>query len=177
MVSGETESLHRGRGHDLYAIRDYLTTDSARHVDWKATARTGALKVREFAREDERQVVLIFDPTVHPDVASAAPSAKQLERFERGVNLAACLAWHFFEIDAELEFNTDRVVAPMAPSSDTIYTILRELALVQPRVTAPGDSLLARLPDEPHLFKIILTTQPRGTIPTRLWTSAYVIFL
>jgi uncharacterized protein (DUF58 family) len=177
MVSGEMESIHRGRGHDLYAIRDYLNSDSARHVDWKATARTGELKVREYAREDERQVVLVFDPLVFPAAESGAPTPEQIERFERGVKLAACLAWHFFQIAAEIEFRTDRLVAPMAPSSDTIWTTLRELAIIEPRLAAPGESFLAKLPEEPHLFKIILTAQPRGTIPTQFWTTAYVIFM
>ena len=62
LVSGELESYQRGRGHDLYAIRDYQFNDSARHVDWKASARSGALQVREYAREDERRVLLAFDP-------------------------------------------------------------------------------------------------------------------
>jgi len=177
MVSGEMESVHRGRGHDLYAIRDYQSADSARHVDWKATARTGELKVREFAREDERQVVLVFDPLIFAGAETRAPDAEQLDRFERGVKLAACLAWHFYEINAEIEFRTEKLVSPMAPSSETIWSTMRELALIQPRVAAPGESLLAQLPEEPHLFKIILTAQPRGTIPTQFWTTAYVIFM
>ena len=61
MVTGELESFVRGRGYDLYRIRDYMPEDSARHVDWKATARTGALKVREYSREDERRLRIIFD--------------------------------------------------------------------------------------------------------------------
>ncbi|HTQ85296.1 MAG TPA: DUF58 domain-containing protein [Candidatus Solibacter sp.] len=177
MISGEIESVHRGRGHDLYAIRDYQSADSARHVDWKATARTGELKVREFAREDERQVVLIFDPLIFPAPGTSAPAPAQLEAFERGVKLAACLAWHFYEMDAEIEFRTGRLIASMAPSSETIWSTMRELALIEPRVAAPGESLLATLPEEPHLFKIILTSQPRGTIPTQFWTTAYVIFM
>ncbi len=177
MVSGEIESLYRGRGHDLYSIRDYQSSDTARHVDWKATARTGELKVREFAREDERQVVLVFDPLVFPEAGRGAPTAAQLERFERGVKLAACLAWHFYELDAEIEFRTEQLIAPMDRASDSIWATLRELALVAPRVAEPGESLLAKLPHEPHLFKIILTTQGRGSIPTQLWTSAYVIFM
>src|SRR5260370_12126176 len=62
LVSGEMESYQRGRGNDLYSIRDYQFNDSARHVDWKATARTGALQVREHAREDERRGPLAFFP-------------------------------------------------------------------------------------------------------------------
>jgi len=177
MVSGEMESMHRGRGHDLYAIRDYQSADSARHVDWKATARTGELKVREFAREDERQVVLVFDPLIFPAARAGSPTPEQLDRFERGVKLAACLAWHFYETDAEIEFRTQRLVSPMGPSSETIWATMRELAVIAPQTAAPGESLLAKLPEDPHLFKIIITAQPRGSIPTHFWTTAYVIFM
>ena len=61
LLSGELESYQRGRGHDLYAIRNFVETDNARFVDWKATAKSGALKVREFAREDERRVLIALD--------------------------------------------------------------------------------------------------------------------
>ena len=39
LISGEVESSFKGRGHDLYAIRDFQEGDSARHVDWKASAK------------------------------------------------------------------------------------------------------------------------------------------
>ena len=61
LVRGEWESFVRGRGSDLYRIREYLPEDSARHVDWKATAKSGSLKVREFSREDERKLCIVFD--------------------------------------------------------------------------------------------------------------------
>ena len=61
LITGEFETFARGRGDDLYRIREYMPEDSARHVDWKATAKSGSLKVREFSREDERKVRLVFD--------------------------------------------------------------------------------------------------------------------
>ena len=61
LVRGDWESFVRGRGSDLYRIREYQPEDSARHVDWKATAKSGSLKVREFAREDERRLCIAFD--------------------------------------------------------------------------------------------------------------------
>ena len=61
-IQGAIESVAKGRGQDLYALRDYLPTDSARHVHWKASARSGSLMVREFAREDDFRVLLVFDP-------------------------------------------------------------------------------------------------------------------
>ena len=37
LLSGEMASHFRGRGHELHSLREYLTTDSARFVDWKVT--------------------------------------------------------------------------------------------------------------------------------------------
>ena len=87
MVTGEFEAFVSGRGYDLYRIREYMPDDSARHVDWKATARTGALKVREFSREDERKLRIVFD---NPAPGVLAPAA-----YERAVRMAASLGWHF----------------------------------------------------------------------------------
>jgi len=171
LISGEIESFYRGRGHDLYSIRDYVTTDSARYVDWKATAKTGDLKVREFTREDERRVMLVLDPF------GAEAGAANGEKFERAVTLAACLAWHFYEIDSEMQFRTDRVGTAMAASSEIIYDVLRELAFIEQKPGAGNGEFLKRLTDEPDLFKIILTSQPRGSIPTGLWTSSYFVFI
>jgi uncharacterized protein (DUF58 family) len=169
LVSGEVESLAKGRGHDLYAIRDYRESDSARHVDWKATARTHQLKVREFTREDERRVVLVFDPRL-PDA-----SALHLAHFEKAVELCACLAWHFSEIDAEMQFVTEGFGTRLERASEVLYPALEALALIEPHFDRER-GLLERLSAGPPGFRIVLTSQPRGSIPTPLWSTSYVIF-
>lgn len=42
-------------------IREFATGDSARHIDWRATARFGDLYVREYEREANRSVCLVVD--------------------------------------------------------------------------------------------------------------------
>ena len=159
----------RRRGNDLYGIRDYLFNDSARHVDWKASARTGALQVREYAREDERRVMLAFDPFL-----AAGQDEKQ---FERAVTLCAGLAWHFYEINSVLEFRTAGFATPRVMAGEIIYDILRYLAGVTPLKQQPGRSFLDTLVDSPDIFKIVLTNQERGSIPTALWNSSYFLFV
>ena len=181
LISGEMESYHRGRGHDLYSLRDYQSTDSARYVDWKASAKVSTLMVREFTREDERRVLLVLDPCL-PAKTSTGGDEKEInlaEKFERAVTLAACLAWHFYEINAEMQFRTAEFSTPMTTADEVIYDVLRNLALVEAREAADGGEgeFLAKLTDEPDLFKIILTSQPRGSIPTSLWTSSYFVFM
>ena len=173
LVSGELESYQRGRGNDLYAIRDYQFNDSARHVDWKASARTGALQVKEYAREDERRVMLAFDPYIGPQ----GTDAKSAEQFERAVTLCAGLAWHFFEINSVMEFRSAGFATPRMIASEIIYDILRHLASVAPLKQQPGKSFLDTLADSPDIFKIVLTSHPRGSIPSSLWNSAYFLFV
>jgi len=173
LVSGELESYQRGRGHDLYAIRDYQFNDSARHVDWKASARTGALQVREYAREDERRVLLAFDPYLDP--SNTDPQSAQ--QFERAVALCAGLAWHFHEINSVLEFRSAGFATPRVTAGEIIFDVLRCLASVTPLKPAPGTSFLDSLDDATDVFKIVLTSQPRGSIPTGLWNSSYFLFM
>jgi uncharacterized protein (DUF58 family) len=171
MIGGEIESLYKGRGNDLYAIRDYQEGDSARHVDWKASAKSQAVKVREFTREDERRLILVLDARL--------PRAESnlLAQFEKAVTFCACLAWHFFEIDAHLQFLTDGFETIMAPSAEVIYPTLEALALIEPIIGASSTSLLSAIASAPRTYNIIITAQPHGSIPTSLWSSSYLVFM
>jgi len=160
MITGEVEAFVRGRGYDLYRIREYMPEDTARHVDWKATAKSGSLKVREFSREDERKVRLVFD--------NPAPGVLASDAYERAVALAASLAWHFANEDADLSF-----AAQGYQGERDIYKFLSYLALLEPQPQASIIDTLAVTGD----YNIVLTTRVRGTVPTALWNCSYLIFL
>lgn len=160
MITGEFETFVRGRGYDLYRIREYMPEDSARHVDWKASAKSGSLKVREFSREDERKLRLVFD--------NPAPGVLEAGLYERAVALVASLAWHFSNEDADLSF-----VAQGYKGETDIYQFLSYLALVAPE---SADSLIDNLPVSGD-YNIVLTTRPRGSIPSALWNCSYIIFV
>jgi uncharacterized protein (DUF58 family) len=160
IVSGEFEAFQRGRGYDLHLIREYMPEDSARHVDWKATARTGSLKVREFSREDEYKVRIVFDNPMSGTLSC--------EAYERAVGTAASLAWHFARHHAEASFATQN-----QPVSNDVYAFLRALALVDSGPSAhPNRSLL-----DAHGYNIVVTAQPRGSVPTEIWGSSFYIFV
>ena len=171
LLSGEMASHFRGRGHELHSLRDYQSTDSGRLVDWKVTAKSGRLMVREFAREDERRVMLVLDPCIGKVMA-----AESVARFERAVSLAACIAWHFNEIHSVMQFRTGSYSTPMAPAGEIIYAALRQLALVQAEMSEAG-AFLEGLTSEREIFKIILTARAQRSIPAALWSSSYFIFI
>jgi uncharacterized protein (DUF58 family) len=170
LLSGEMASHFRGRGHELHSLRDYQPTDSGRLVDWKVTAKSGRLMVREFAREDERRVMLVLDPYI-----GKVTAAESVARFERAVSLAACIAWHFNEIHSVMQFRTGSYSTPTAPAGEIIYAALRQLALVQPEMSEAG-AFLDGLTGDREIFKIILTAREQRSIPAALWSSSYFIF-
>ena len=144
-VSGEMEALQRGRGHDFYRIRPYEALESARHVDWKATAHTGNLQVREFAREQDHRVLIYFDLDVALDAEAW---------FERAVDCCAFLAFRLAERGAHVRFETQEFDVSL-PEEGDIYNILKYLALVAPRRgKAPSG------PDDPSSFHIVFSANP-----------------
>jgi uncharacterized protein (DUF58 family) len=176
LVRGEWESFVQGRGTDLYRIREYLPEDSARHVDWKATAKSGSLKVREFSREDERKLCIVFDNPAAGLISDA--------EYERAVNLAASLAWHFSTQDAEVSF----VVTGQGRGND-LNEFLAGLAVIEPQGAVKAGKMrrspIAVIPDvlreigssNSAEYNIVLTARPRGSLPTSLWNSSYFVFL
>ena len=170
LVRGEWESFVRGRGSDLYRIREYMPEDSARHVDWKATAKSGSLKVREFSREDERKLCIVFDNPAAGMVSGQA--------YERAVNLAASLAWHFSSLDAEVSF----LLSGASQISDP-HEFLARLAVIEPRkIPQAGEEPQASVLQEinrgmPDQYNIVLTAQSRGSLPTELWSCSYIVFV
>jgi uncharacterized protein (DUF58 family) len=160
LITGEFESFTRGRGSDLYRIREYMPEDSARHVDWKATAKSGSLKVREFSREDDRKLRIVFD--------NPPPGVVTQPAYENAVRLAASLAWHFAREDATLSF-----AAPDYDGVNDIHAFLSYLALVEPAASASLIEAI-NISDE---YNIILTSRPRAGIPMALWESSYFVFM
>jgi hypothetical protein len=190
-VRGEWESFVRGRGSDLYLIREYMPDDSARHVDWKATAKSGSLKVREFSREDERRLRIVFDNPAAGLISGPA--------YERAVNLAASLAWHFSEDhDADVSF-----VVPGSVQSYDLHEFLRRLAVIRPIINplknekneknekhgAPAPDKKAGVTGQTadvflelssgglDQYNIVLTARARGSVPTGLWNCSYFFFI
>lgn len=128
LIQGELASLQKGQGDDLYSIRNYQEGESTRYIDWKSSARTLAIKVREFTREEEPRLTLIFDSQI------TEATSETLKGFEKAVSLCACIAWHAFETGIHLQFIAEDIEIPMSAAAEVIYPVLEALALLEPGV-------------------------------------------
>lgn len=101
--AGRQPSTKRGMGQDLLSLRDYQPQDDLRLIDWKATARTRQLTVREFAADDDRKATVIFDSQIPPNNVKPLTLREKLaaeqidkpfiesEEFETGASIAGSI--------------------------------------------------------------------------------------
>lgn len=160
VLTGQFEARMRGIGSDLYRIREYLPEDPARQVDWKATAKSGSLKVREFSREDERRLRVVFD--------NPRPGELQSANYERMVSLTASLVWRLAEQGVLISFVSQDYECFGDP-----HGMLRHLAIAAPKNTPSILETLTASTD----YSVVFTIQKRGTIPAGAWASSYFVFL
>jgi uncharacterized protein (DUF58 family) len=159
-IAGELETFFRGRGNDLYRLREYLPDDPARHVDWKATAKSGSLKVREFSSEDNRKLRIVFD---NPN-----PGILPVKKYEEAVTTVASLAWHFAGQEADVSF-----AAHEYGEAADIHRFLSFLATVEAKRLPPQlEDLKASAQ-----FNVIVTSRNQEDIPTFLRDCSYVVFI
>jgi uncharacterized protein (DUF58 family) len=144
-LQDDMTSFYRGQGNDFYRIRPYEVLEDAHHVDWKATAHTGDLQVREFAREQEQAVAFFLDLDV---------PAAQAAWFETAVERCAFLAWNMAQRGSRVRFCTQDIDWQLPEEAD-VYSILKYLAIVSVR---PGRPLAAA--QDRNVFHIVFSAYP-----------------
>ena len=121
----EHASAKQGESQDLYRIRPAVPGDSARLVNWKATARSGQLLVKEFTRDDHLRAQIVFDSTIGEE--------DDPRHFERNVQECAAVIWRLYELHAEIRFDSGGMSISTAGNRSAAFQILRYLSTVEPR--------------------------------------------
>jgi uncharacterized protein (DUF58 family) len=158
-IVGEIETHMVGLGRDFYRIRPYEAYESARHLDWKASAHTGDLQIREFAREQERAVEIFLDRDV-PEHLEAW--------FERAIECCSFLSWSLWQMGAGIRFRSQQFDIRV-PEEGDVYTILKYLALVFPQTGKPAET-----PADESSFQIVLSAKP-DQFRDLGWAPAHVL--
>jgi uncharacterized protein (DUF58 family) len=181
MYAGRLPSPRRGAGHDLFSMRDYQPQDDLRHIDWKATARSRRLTVREFTSEDERRITIVLDTRV-----VRGDDEELQKRFEKGVTQTASLLKHFIDERAEVRLVLGDEIGAFGSGIEHLYRCLRRLAVVSPLVDGSESATtnvdttvrnsLSRETVE-HDYAILLTAASPGSIPASVWRTSHVIYL
>jgi uncharacterized protein (DUF58 family) len=141
---------HKGRGEEIFAVREYLPGDATRDIHWRSTAKRAQPIVKEYERPGARKVHIVLDTSV-PEKAAAS----DLALFEQRVSRAASLAYHLLmKQDFLVGLTVGAEVIPAQTGDAHLHRILRALALVAPQqggrqpVPAPADAMIIALKAE-----------------------------
>jgi uncharacterized protein (DUF58 family) len=92
--SGETPRRLPGAGVELLQLRDYVSGDALSRIDWKATARRGALVSREYSEAQHLEILMVVDAS-----RASRVRAGDLDRLGLYANVAARLAEHAVSVE------------------------------------------------------------------------------
>lgn len=160
LETGKQVASKRGSGQDLLAMREYLPNDDLRRIDWKATARSRNLMVREFAAEDERKMTIYFDTRVPAGEDKPMTLREKIEaentghgffkspRFEDAVSQTAALTAYFCNSDAEVRLITPFESGEFGSGSRHMVETLRRLAVIEPDIQEPENPTFLENIDE-----------------------------
>ncbi|ASV38886.1 DUF58 domain-containing protein [Pseudomonas sp. NS1(2017)] len=113
ILAGNHASRLRGRGLNFDELRRYQPGDDLRHLDWRASLRTGKPVVRTFTEERDRPALIVVDQRMSMFFGSVR-SFKSAVAAELGA-LAAWMVFNAGDRVGGLVFNDQRVdsVAPL----------------------------------------------------------------
>lgn len=139
ILAGNHASRLRGRGLNFDELRRYQPGDDLRHLDWRASLRTGKPVVRTFTEERDRPALILVDQRMSMFFGSQR-SFKSFVAAELGV-LAAWIVFNAGDRVGGLVFNDSRI-----DSISPLRSRKRVEALCS-RIAAQNQELDASSPD------------------------------
>ena len=127
ILAGNHASRLRGRGLNFDELRRYQPGDDLRHLDWRASLRTGKPVVRTFTEERDRPALIVVDQRMSMFFGSQR-SFKSAVAAELGA-LAAWMVFHAGDRVGGLVFNDRRIdcIAPLR-SRKRVEVLLSRIA-------------------------------------------------
>jgi uncharacterized protein (DUF58 family) len=107
ILAGNHASRLRGRGLNFDELRRYQPGDDLRHLDWRASLRTGKPVIRTFTEEHDRPALIVVDQRMSMFFGSVR-SFKSAVAAELGA-LAAWMVFNAGDRVGGLVFNDERI--------------------------------------------------------------------
>ncbi|HVQ19821.1 MAG TPA: DUF58 domain-containing protein [Terrimicrobiaceae bacterium] len=130
--SGHYHSVFKGRGMNFEEVREYISGDDIRSIDWNVTARMNTPYVKKFTEERELTVMLLVDVS-----ASGTFGSIELSKRELAAEVAAILAFSAINNRDKvgLLLFSEEVELFIAPKKGRLHTLrlIREMLYFQPR--------------------------------------------
>lgn len=61
ILDGSYRSIYKGKSMNFEDLRNYVIGDNIKDIDWKATARSNSILIRQYVAEKKHNIMLVFD--------------------------------------------------------------------------------------------------------------------
>lgn len=61
ILDGSYKSVYKGKSMNFENLREYVINDDVKDIDWKSSARSGTLYVKEFVAEKKHNILFVMD--------------------------------------------------------------------------------------------------------------------
>ncbi len=102
---GENQSAVKGTGFDFDQIRDYQVGDDTRFIDWKGSARTGKLLVKQYIEERNKNIIIALD--ISPSTLFTSSGRLRFDCMTEIATIFACVAAYSKDNVGMLLFSED----------------------------------------------------------------------
>lgn len=77
ILEGTYKSFYRGKSMNFENLRNYVINDDVKDIDWKASARSANLLVKQFTAEKKHNIMLVMDTGIKMDGDTSFKEAKK----------------------------------------------------------------------------------------------------
>ncbi len=77
ILEGTYRSVYRGKSMNFENLREYVINDDVKDIDWKASARSDNLLVKQFTAEKKHNIMLVMDTGIKMDGDTTLNEAKK----------------------------------------------------------------------------------------------------
>ena len=77
ILEGTYRSVYRGKSMNFENLREYVINDDEKDIDWKASARSDNLLVKQFTAEKKHNIMLVMDTGIKMDGDTTLNEAKK----------------------------------------------------------------------------------------------------
>jgi uncharacterized protein (DUF58 family) len=131
-IFGIHKTRQKGIGTEFFGLRNYFPMDEYRRIDWKATAKTGELMIKEYETEKNITILILLDTSA--SMGGGLPDNTKLDYSIRAAVLLAMLALERRDEVGVVAFS-NKIHSYVKPrlGKDYFYRILEALATVEPQ--------------------------------------------
>ena len=126
---GHVTSRHIGAGSEFWGVREYVSGDDVRRINWKASARLGRLFSNEYQGERSGDVIIVLDARRESAIGTPTVNAVEI-----GVRAALGVAEHVLASKNRVGLIVQRDVLDWVPPAfgrKQLYRILDHLIHVR----------------------------------------------